>query len=254
MEYSRPRPAIARSEDGLTLFLLLSLMSATSASANEKNIARLCPDLHALTRAVNKCKLNPFFTKASTICLRKLGDEIKLQTAALTSAMAAANAASTSAQADKLANHGENLASSRASLEALRAAATQVRDKLLGYRDNMRRAGDVSKDLSKRLSPGFNSILESFPCYRDNHAAITRYITATEAKIAELNGTLGDVSSLKARTDESTKQVGTDSASGLVKANGRAGTGAQVRAPASRKPGSSITGLKEDARKRAKKP
>lgn len=203
---------------------------------------------------MNKCRLNPYFTKASTACLTKLGAEIKLQTAALTAAMGAANGSSESAQAGRLVNHGQNLASSKASLEALRAAASQVRDKLLGYRDHMRRAGDVSKDFSKRLSPGFNSILESFPCYRDNHAAITKYVTATERKIAELDATLGDVSGLATRTGRSTELVGTGPASGIMKVNGKAAKGAGARSPASKKADSSITGVKEDAQKRSRRP
>lgn len=235
-------------------FLLLSFLFTPPASAAERDFARLCPDLHALTRAVNQCKLNPFFTKASNVCLAKLGAEIKTETASLASAMKAANSASASAQAGKLVNHGQNLASSKASLEALRAAAMQVRDKLLGYRDHMRRAGDVSKDFSKRLSPGFNAILESFPCYRDNHAAITRYVTATEGKISELDVALGGVSGLASRTDLNTRQVGSDSASGLKAVNNGSAEGAGARKPASRKPGSTITGVKEDARKRAKQP
>lgn len=239
----------------MSALLLFFFLAANSASAAEKNIARLCPDLNALTRAVNKCRLNPYFTKASTACLTKLGAEIKLQTAALTAAMGAADSSSESAQAGRLVNHGQNLASSKASLEALRAAASQVRDKLLGYRDHMRRAGDVSKDFSKRLSPGFNSILESFPCYRDNHAAISRYVTATEKKIAELDATLEDVSGLATRTELGTRKVGTDSASGLKTVrDGKASQAPGPRAPASRKPGSSITGVKEDAQKRAKRP
>ena len=239
----------------MSALLLFFFLTANSASAAEKDLARLCPDLNALSRVVNKCRLNPYFTKASTACLTKLGAEIKLKTAALTASMGAADSLSDSAQAGKLVNHGQNLASSKASLEALRAAASQVRDKLLGYRDHMRRAGDVSKDFSKRLSPGFNSILESFPCYRDNHAAITKYVTATEKKIAELDATLKDVGGLASRTELGTRQVGTDSASGLrTVGNKKVSQEPGSRTPASRKPGSSITGVKEDAQKRSRRP
>lgn len=223
------------------ILLLTSALFTVQASAAETEIAKLCPDLNALHRAVNKCQLNPFFVKASNNCLAKLDSEIKLQTAALTGAMNAANAASASAQAGKLVNHGQNLASSKASLESLRGAARQVRDKLVGYRENMVRAGDVSMEFSKKLGKTFNSILEGFPCYRDSHAAITKYVTAAEKKIAELDQAIGGTGALAGRTDSSTKLVGTSSAGPGKVSTGKAAA-PEVRAPAERKGPSTITG------------
>lgn len=225
----------------LSLLCLLFLSLSAEAAAAD-NITRFCPDLHRLNQAVKQCRLNPVFVKAANACMAKLTAEVSLQTRALALAMEKAGQNSAAAQAGKIANHGQNLATSRASLEALKLSAVQVREKLAAYRENMLRAGDVNKDLSRKLGKTFNSILESFPCYRDNHAAISRYINSTDDKISEISRALGSVGTLAERTGNNAALIGTDSASGLGRVRNGAAAVPAHRAPAAKKPASTITG------------
>lgn len=221
-------------------FLGLLFLGFSAEAAD--NIARFCPDLHRLNQAVKQCRLNPVFVKAANACMAKLTAEVNLQSNALALAMEKAGQGSAAAQAGKIANHGQNLAASRASLEALKLSALEVREKLVAYSENMLRAGDVNKDLSRKLGKTFNSILESFPCYRDNHAAISRYITSTDAKISEISRALGGVGALADRTNNNAELIGTDSASNLGRVRNGAAAVSVPRAPASKRPASTITG------------
>ncbi len=242
----------------MTLLTLLFLAATSSQAATpEQKLAQFCPDIGTLSKAVKVCQLNPYFVRSAEACLKKLKAETDAQTAALTAAMGAANQASASAQAAKISNQNQNLTSTKASLEELLAVTKLVRSKVVEYRENFMRAGKVNKTFAKRLGPAFLGILESFPCYKDNYALITRYVTALDAKAEELRKTLDGVGGLNARTLAAGKSINNDStshlkAAGNTKANGGAPEPGATRAPASNGK-SSITGVDEDETKRAKK-
>ena len=136
-----------------------------------------------------------------------------------------------------------------------KSAMSKIRDKIKAYRENFMRAGLVNKNFASRLSRPFLNILESFPCYKDNYALITRYIEASEAKVGEISATLAGVSTLNGRTVASKSLIEATSVHSPASSSKGLGTGARAGGTAPKK-SSSITGVEEEAARRGqgKKP
>lgn len=224
----------------------------SSVSPDPAQASMVCASLESLASEANDCTDNIVFAEAAVECLEKLEGAIDAQKKAVSADMKKLGNQAKSTQAAKQANSMLDYRLSKATLERLIGMAKDAQRETSGFLDSVMWPED--SDNPDITGPDFEAFLESDSCYKDNKDVITSVLKDFDDHIADLEKAKEVSQTLEASTQGRETSMdslvpGTMSAK-PTRAVASPNLGKGKKKP---KPGKSkITGIEEDAKKRAK--
>lgn len=231
--------------------MILSFLSIQPEAALA---ARVCMNPAGPISEANSCADNLVFADAAVECLERLEGQIKAQTGALGAGLDALGSKAVGSQAGKQKNSVLDYKLSAASLDILIGMAKDAQKETAVYLDSV--VWPEDSDNPEITGPDFEAFLNSDPCYKDNKDVIARVMNDFDVYIAELEEARDVSNQLEAashRHENSLDSLGKGAVSSKPKSSSPVRRTAGFKKKKQSKPGSTITGVKEDAAKRTRK-
>lgn len=234
------------------IYMMLTCLAFSFSPARAAVFA--CPGLAGLKEEAKSCKDNASFGQAGLDCLKNLEKAIQARAAAAQKEMAASNALKVdkagNAQTHNFQGATADYSISQDALSELIANAKVAHVSVHGYLNNIIYPEDF--DAPEDIIGDMIEFLDANPCYNDNRLGLEGVKKKIESHIKELE--VAKLASLGRGTTSGNRNSNQGSIIATKNQGGNTGNGSVMPVPqgTSRNPASSITGVEDDAKKRAK--